>query len=603
MIANGTIGTKRDAFNFVSVVMEAEGDRHAKPHAWPGWNVGNFGLELQSPFAGYVLDGRKAIETRAYPLPPALLSSPDGREAGREVRIDVLESSKGRDGVSSVPDAVSLARDDATKPPPPLRRAGWCSFDRCFRYATREQFEADEEKHLVDPSSGYGWTDARPMYGWAVASRGVYDSEDGDGDDCASAERRRRSLFELLPRKKKKGPPKILITGASGMLGRALHRLLLRYPTDYDVVGTGHTRLEVDHHPPYFSHTDDDGGSTSTKPNEPIKLHKLDLLDADATTKLLEEFRPDVVVHCAAERYPDAFETKLEESMRLNVEGTKHLARECRRLATTGESTSERGDGRGNDRRPFGGDGIGGPHLIYISTSYVFDGGVISDERPPYRPRSKVNPINNYGRSKWEGERAVRDALNDPKSIDDDDSRGGRGIVVRVPLLYGEDCADLGESPALEMMKAFLPMAESTQTKKKTIDHWALRFPTSVEDVARVLRLMIDRIVEGTFPTASTSCDTYHVASPHGTTKYDLMKLQARLLGIADDLVEERTAGNSGGPPENSAPRPRCTQLDCRETWEALGWRGDDGDDPPFEFVSLERGMARALSGFPGRFV
>ena len=476
--------------------MDAE-DRHAKPNSWPGWKDATFGLELQSPFAGYLLDGRKTIETRAYALPPDLLSA-----AGREVRIDVLESARGRAGVSAVPDVVPLsaaaaADDGAARRPPSsssLTRAGWCTFARSFRYATRGAFEADAAKHLVDAASGYGWRDDRPMYGWVVGTRGRY-RPGGHGDDdgrieYATAERRRRSLFELLPRRERDRPT-VLITGASGMLGRALHRLLRASPTEYDVIGTGHTRLQVEHYPSYFPCAHDH------RSGETVRLRQLDLLDGGATTELLEQVRPDVIVHCAAERDPDAFETKLEGSMKLNVESTRHLARECRRLATAGETE----DGEGDSNIAGNSNGIGGPYLIYLSTSYVFDGGIASKEYPPYLPHSRVNPINNYGRSKWEGERAVRDILNAPTSASD--GEGHRGIVVRVPLLYGEDCRDLGESPALEMMKAFLPAETTAATEKKVVDHWALRFPTSVEGVARALRLMIDRIADGTFPATA----------------------------------------------------------------------------------------------------
>ena len=100
---------------------------------------------------------------------------------------------------------------------------------------------------------------------------------------------------------------------------RALHRHLLESCSSsgskYNVIGTGLTRLQVDHYPEYFSQNYD----TASKPKA-VPLHKLNLLDFQATTEFLDKHRPDVIVHCAAERYPDAFETKLEESMKLNVE-------------------------------------------------------------------------------------------------------------------------------------------------------------------------------------------------------------------------------------------------------------------------------------------
>jgi len=502
---------------------------HAVTSSWRGWgqHPQKFGLEMQYPWSKHLLNGSKLIETRGYDLPSSLISTENN-----EVKIDILESQQGKDGVSSVPNVVYLTSQS------PLKRIGWTTFVQSIRYKSREQFEADADKHLVDPSSGYGWNDNRPMYGWVVGSCGAYIVDENTKNIIAK--RRMRSLFQIVTTK-----PVILITGASGMLGRAIYRLLCQEDS-LKVIGTGYKRLKVDDY----------------------NLHQLNLLNHDATTEYLNKCQPDIIVHCAAERYPDAFQSKLDESIKLNVESTRYLAQECKRLA--GEN-----------------NGKLGPYLIYISTSYVFDGGIVSNELPPYKPNSKANPINNYGQSKWDGECVVREILN--KS-----TNPGNGIIIRVPLLYGEDCNDLSESPALEMTKCFLPSNDTTS--KKAIDHWALRFPTSCEDVARVLKLMIQRILDNKFPVADSSFDnTYHVASPYGTTKYELMKMQAKLLNISSSLVEERTEGNSDGPPKDSAPRPQCTQLDCSETYRALGGQ--------IEFTTLEDGMTRALRGFPDRFV
>ena len=176
-------------------------NHYSKSPSWDGWSsvVKYFGLELQSPYAQYLLDGTKSIETRGYPIPDALLSK----------RIEVLESSKGVDGVSSIPDRVALmapltstenANDDGASSSRVLHRRGWCTFSHCFRYATAIEFEADSHKHLVDVSSRYGWDETKPMYGWIVGSCGLHDGENNTSDDCVQyfAERRMRSIFEII---------------------------------------------------------------------------------------------------------------------------------------------------------------------------------------------------------------------------------------------------------------------------------------------------------------------------------------------------------------------------------------------------------------------
>lgn len=56
--------------------------------------------------------------------------------------------------------------------------------------------------------------------------------------------------------------------------------------------------------------------------------------------------------------------------------------------------------------------------LVYVSTDYVFDG-----TSPPYTPTSKPNPLNLYGRTKYEGEVAVLAVVD------------AEVAVLRVPVL------------------------------------------------------------------------------------------------------------------------------------------------------------------------
>mmetsp|Transcript_9189 Transcript_9189/g.13858 ORF Transcript_9189/g.13858 Transcript_9189/m.13858 type:complete len:667 (-) Transcript_9189:1525-3525(-) len=168
-------------------------DNSSITQCWQGWadEERKFGLEMQQPYSKFVLNGQKSIESRAYPLPEALI----------DAKIEILQSEKGLDGVSSVPDRVTLnkSRDDNSSTPSPLKRIGWVTFAKCIQYTTREEFEADREKHLVDPNSGYGWNDERPIYGWVVGSYHKQDVVDVDkGSVDAVAVRRMRSLFDII---------------------------------------------------------------------------------------------------------------------------------------------------------------------------------------------------------------------------------------------------------------------------------------------------------------------------------------------------------------------------------------------------------------------
>jgi hypothetical protein len=167
-------------------------DNSGNTQCWQGWTdkERRFGLEMQHPYSELLVDGAKSIESRSYPLPEALL----------DTKIEILQSEKGQDGISSVPNRVTLHKstdnDNYSSSQSPLKRIGWVTFSACIQY-TREEFESDREKHLVDPNSGYCWNDERPMFGWVVGSYHKQEKADGENVDTVAI-RRMRSLFEVI---------------------------------------------------------------------------------------------------------------------------------------------------------------------------------------------------------------------------------------------------------------------------------------------------------------------------------------------------------------------------------------------------------------------
>ena len=77
--------------------------------------------------------------------------------------------------------------------------------------------------------------------------------------------------------------------------------------------------------------------------------------------------------------------------------------------------------------------------MLYISSDYVFDG-----TSPPYNIDSKPNPLNQYGKTKLQGEQVTLDAS---KGMSHKKKHSGARlnilvhtdhIVLRIPVLYGE---------------------------------------------------------------------------------------------------------------------------------------------------------------------
>jgi dTDP-4-dehydrorhamnose reductase len=143
---------------------------------------------------------------------------------------------------------------------------------------------------------------------------------------------------------------RLLITGASGLLGSKLVRL---------AIDSGH---EV--HSLYLEHSLPEG-----------QPQRLDITDQGAVEKTLADKLPEVVIHAASITDLDLCEQNPELAFRVNATATGFLAEACRKV---------------------------GIFLIYVSTDYVFDG-----EQGNYREHDQPNPVNVYGKSKLLGEQEV----------------------------------------------------------------------------------------------------------------------------------------------------------------------------------------------------
>ncbi|MDA3926669.1 MAG: SDR family oxidoreductase [Kiritimatiellae bacterium] len=141
----------------------------------------------------------------------------------------------------------------------------------------------------------------------------------------------------------------ILVTGASGLLGRPILKSLKEIP-EWNVTGTAYSRATEN-------------------------LTKVDLADLDNLSNFLDGINPDIIVHSAAERRPDVSQKDPEGTERLNVGTTAKIAEWA---------------------------AANNAFMVYISTDYVFDGTA-----PPYTPESSTKPLNSYGKSKLAGEFAV----------------------------------------------------------------------------------------------------------------------------------------------------------------------------------------------------
>ena len=173
---------------------------------------------------------------------------------------------------------------------------------------------------------------------------------------------------------------KVFVTGVNGQLGHDVMNELNK---------RGYEGLGSDIAECYSGVAD--GSAVTTMP-----YVSLDITDEEKVKKVIEEYKPDAVVHCAAWTAVDMAEDddKVEKVRAINADGTKYIAEACKEIDSK---------------------------MVYISTDYVFNG---QGERPWQPDDKNYEPLNVYGQTKLEGELNVSGILD-------------KYFIVRIAWVFG----------------------------------------------------------------------------------------------------------------------------------------------------------------------
>ena len=218
---------------------------------------------------------------------------------------------------------------------------------------------------------------------------------------------------------------KVFVTGVGGQLGHdVMNELNVR----------GHAGVGSDIAPAYSGIQD--GSAVCSMP-----YVQLDITDSAAVHRVLEDVRPDAVIHCAAWTAVDAAEDaeNRDKVWAINEGGTRNIAEACRAL---------------------------GCKMMYISTDYVFDG----QGAAPWQPDCKAYaPLNVYGETKLGGEKAVSALVE-------------RFFIVRIAWVFGLN--------GKNFIKTMLRLGETHDTLRVVNDQ--IGTPTYTLDLAHLLVDMIE---------------------------------------------------------------------------------------------------------------
>ena len=283
-----------------------------------------------------------------------------------------------------------------------------------------------------------------------------------------------------LPMKKIISSKSILLTGAGGMLGLDLLALL----TEENASVTATDRAHAD-------------------------FLSLDITEPDALEKTIGDIKPEWIINCAAYTAVDKAEEEPELAFKINAEGVANLASAASKF---------------------------GAKVCHISTDYVFGGKQVGGKRgdKPFSEEAQTNPCGVYGKSKFEGEKALREILPE------------NHLVIRTSWLHGPHGPNF--------LETMLRLGKEKDSLRIVSDQ--VGSPTYTGWLAEVITRLV----------ASDARGTFHVSSSGDISWFDFAKEIFSQAGV-DMKLSTQTTEEAGRP----APRPAYSTFALGKLESFLG--------------------------------
>ena len=183
--------------------------------------------------------------------------------------------------------------------------------------------------------------------------------------------------------------------------------------------------------------------------------------------------------------------------------------------------------------------------VLHISTDFVFDGML----NRPYVEIDAVNPLSAYGKSKYEGEKALS-------------TSGCRFCIVRVQWTYGK--------AGINFVKKLLDTARAGKPLRVVDDQ--VGSPTATREAAEVLCRMIELPM---FPEG-----LYHLAAKGYVSRYKMAQFIFDTLKMEVDLSSCKT---SDFP--SAAKRPLNSRFNCGKLEKLMGTAMRPWQEPLREYL------------------
>lgn len=236
-----------------------------------------------------------------------------------------------------------------------------------------------------------------------------------------------------------------------------------------------------------------------------VDRDELDITDQSAVKKIVETFKPDVIINAAAHTAVDRAESEVELSEAINVKGPQYLAEAANEI---------------------------GAVILHISTDYVFEGSGSGE----YKEDDQTNPQGVYGRTKLAGEIAVQQA-------------NPRSIILRTAWVFGEH--------GHNFVKTMLRLAKDRDSLGIVGDQFG--GPTYAGDIAKTLIEIANQILAG----KENAFGVYHFTGKPYVSWYEFAKAifaeaESQNILKKSPLVNSITTSDYPTP----AKRPANSRLD-----------------------------------------
>ena len=235
---------------------------------------------------------------------------------------------------------------------------------------------------------------------------------------------------------------------------------------------------------------------------------EVDLADISQVRDAVRRIRPQVIINAAAYSNVEKAESEPELAQKVNALAPAVLAEEAKKLRAV---------------------------LIHYSTDYVFDG----TKRSPYVETDAANPLNEYGRSKLEGERGIQQT-------------GASFLILRTSWVYS--------LRTHSFVTKFLGWAQNNPQVRVVTDQ--ISNPTWCRPLAEATAELIRQMGGDPAAWMGEREGMYHVAGGGHVSRYEMACRMLELLPHGFPLQARSVAPACTVDFHDAAKRPPFSALD-----------------------------------------